>query len=1454
MREKANLVSRLQCVLLLLVVARTAAAGGVIYVDADAVGANNGSSWENAYFYLQDALADANAAEKPVEIRVAQGIYKPDQGVIQTPGDHTATFQLINGVTLKGGYGGFSKPDPDAQYIDLYKTILSGDLNGNDIEVADPIDMLEEPSRVENSYHVVTGSGTNANAVLDGFTIIGGGNADTQSGDKIDGGGMYNREGSPTITNCTFSSNQAVSGGGMCNYIESSPTLTNCTFIGNSANQGAGMWNFGECSPTLTNCTFSGNHATNRGGGLGNREECNPTLTNCKIIGNAAGEVGGGRGGGIFSADICNPVLINCIIADNFVIGNSNEGYGGGICYWNYRPYSSLTLINCTFARNSAPSGNALACYSKDRSFPMILRVINCILWDSGNQIWNDDGSVIGITYSDVQGGWSGQGNINTNPLFVDADGADNIFGTEDDDLRLLPDSPCIDAGDNTAVPVSVVVDLNGNPRIINGMVDMGAYEGGKAPPVKVYYIDVINGDDDNDGLTPEAAFATIQSGIDAAADGEVVLVYPGLYQEEINFLGKALTVQGVVVSPDGVPVIQNPGDFAVSFYYGEGPDSILKNFIIKDSFMGVFIADSSPAISNLTIVGNKYGIEAYADSKPDISNTILWNNTDGDLFGCQARYSFVQQVSEPLEGLISYWKFDEDQGSIAYDSAGDNHGTIHGAQRTAGQVNGALSFDGEDDYVALPDNSPIWLPQFNFSFTAWVYFERESISLLSEGEVILDLNFGDSSDTANELGYNIHRSGESRRLYFQMTTTTNSDENLYSNEVLAANRWYHLVAVREGGTQAIYVNGFLDGSRTCSADPIDFVDGYDDDRINIGRFTTNIGHPRYHLKGKIDDVMIFDRALSAEEIQQLYQGIYEFATNPLFADPANGDYHLRSERGRYWPEYDIWVLDKVTSPCVDGGDPNADTLNEPLPHGNRINIGAYGGTMEASLSPSEQPCPLSGKASNPYPADGAVDVEEHVSLTWTAGLNAVSHDVYFGTDRDAVANADTSDTTGIYRGRQAITSYTPREVLSWHTAPYYWRIDEYNPDATISMGGVWSFTVMVADYLIVEDFESYDDSEGNHIWFAWHDGIGYGVPGFPPFFTGNGTGAAVGDEATNSYTEESIVHGGGQSMPFSYNNNKQGFAYYSETYLTLIALRDWTNYDGGELSIWFRGYPEVVGSFVEGPVGTYTMTGSGADILNRADEFHFAYKTLTGAGSIVAKVVSVDNTNVWAKAGVMIRETLNPDSAHAMMVVTPSSGVSFQRRRGKGGTSVRKTTAGSTAPYWMKIERDLAGNFTAYSSADGSTWQMLGFSEPIQMGANVYIGLAVTSHDVALTCQAVFSNITTTGSVGPQWASQDIGIASNDAEPLYVAVSNSAGAPAVVVHDDPAVAQIATWTEWVIPLQAFADQGIDLANVDRIAIGLGTKGNIYVPGGAGKMFIDDIGLYRSGGSRPKTF
>ncbi|MGB2864726.1 MAG: PA14 domain-containing protein, partial [Sedimentisphaerales bacterium] len=485
-------------------------------------------------------------------------------------------------------------------------------------------------------------------------------------------------------------------------------------------------------------------------------------------------------------------------------------------------------------------------------------------------------------------------------------------------------------------------------------------------------------------------------------------------------------------------------------------------------------------------------------------------------------------------------------------------------------------------------------------------------------------------------------------------------------------------------------------------------------------------------------------------------------------------------------------------------------------------------------------------KASSPTPRSGSVDVKQTIDLSWGSGDDAASHEVYFGTDEEAVRNATTASPE--YKGTKALggESYDPGK-LEWE-ATYYWRIDEINtgnPDSPW-MGNVWSFTT--AGFLIIDNFESYDAGE-NQIWYSWHDGLGYGSPGTDPYFAGNGTGAAVGDETTPSFTEETIVHGGSQSMPLVYDNNKQGYSKYSETELALTEPRDWTDGDVSQLTLWFRGFPGSVGSFVEAPAGTYTMTGSGGDIwaVNgvEADEFHFAYKMLTGTGSMVAKVESVDNTNVWAKAGVMIRETLNPDSAHAMAIVTPAQGVAFQRRPATGDVSIGDTVTGIAAPQWVKIERTISGLFTASHSTDGTTWQTLGTPQSIQMSANVYIGLALTSHDAALTCEAVLSNVTTTGTVSGQWTNQDIGIASNAAEPLYVAVSNSAGQPAVVVHNNPNAAQIDTWTKWVIPLQDLTDQGINLTNVDRIAIGLGTRGNTTMPGGSGKMFFDDIRLER---------
>jgi uncharacterized repeat protein (TIGR02543 family) len=156
---------------------------------------------------------------------------------------------------------------------------------------------------------------------------------------------------------------------------------------------------------------------------------------------------------------------------------------------------------------------------------------------------------------------------------------------------------------------------------------------------------------------------------------------------------------------------------------------------------------------------------------------------------------------------------------------------------------------------------------------------------------------------------------------------------------------------------------------------------------------------------------------------------------------------------------------------------------------------------------------------------------------------------------------------------------------------------------------------------------------------------------------------------------------------------------------------------------------------------GTFTVTGSGSDIWGSADSFRFVYQTLSGDGQIVARVVSLQNTNGYAKGGVMIRDTLAANSAHAMMDVTPLNGAEFSRRTLAGGTTVATGVPGLAAPYWVKLVRS-GSNFTGYVSSDGVNWTLVG-SSSITMGSSVFAGIIVNSHNNATLCSATIGNVT---------------------------------------------------------------------------------------------------------------
>jgi len=459
-----------------------------------------------------------------------------------------------------------------------------------------------------------------------------------------------------------------------------------------------------------------------------------------------------------------------------------------------------------------------------------------------------------------------------------------------------------------------------------------------------------------------------------------------------------------------------------------------------------------------------------------------------------------------------------------------------------------------------------------------------------------------------------------------------------------------------------------------------------------------------------------------------------------------------------------------------------------------------------------------------PSPASGATGVNENTQLNWRAGREAASHKVYFGTDKQAVTDGTAPVKT------VADHNFDPGALVFGTT--YYWKVAEVNEAATPKTweGEVWSFSTR--ESFVVDDFESYADNEGNRIFDVWADG-----------WTNN-TGSQVGN-LTAPFAERTILHGGKQAMPLDYNNTKSPF--YSEAERTWDKPQDWTANGADTLTVWFRGHAIA---FAETVPGTITLSGGGADIWNTADEFRFAFKQLSGNGTILAKVENVTNTDPWAKAGVMIRDTLDPGSRFAAVYATPGNGVRYQARLLNAGSATSDTTVATAEqmalkmPVWIKVERT-GSSFSCFYSADGVKWTSMSWNpQTINMGASVYIGLAVTSHSANATATGQFSNVSTTGSVTGSWQQQAIGVAqpANAAAPVYVAVQDNAGKIKVVTHPEPAATTLATWQQWRIPLSDFSAGGVRLTGVKKMYLGVGDRSNPKTDG-AGKVFIDDIGV-----------
>ena len=480
----------------------------VLYVDATRLdGLNDGSSWNDAFLDLQDAMDNAATNGLVTEVRVAGGVYRPDRGT----GDRSLSFRLMSGLALRGGYAGADAPDPQVRDFSAHPSVLCGDLFGDDDTIGN----------TENAFHVVEAGGVNATAVLDGF-VARGGNADGTA-PYPSGGGLRNAGGRPTVTNCKFIDNAAAQDGGAVYNGGGGATasFTDCVFLGNSAGSrggavfndntgsagtrvllsgcllsenaafdGGALYQFGGGVAVL-GCTFESNVASAEGGAAFNFTS-EASYQQCRFRANSASD------GGAMRNSSSRPVLVRCTFVANTAlddggavfnqsagasithcafVGNLAAGDGGAV--WSFNTLA-FPVRNCTFSGNVAGlRGGALYNWGTvgGGSGP---QVASCILWDNrdsggpdeSGQMHTDRGSPT-LDYSCLQGfggTWGGPGNIGANPRLLP------------DGIHLRTFSPCIDRGDPMLVFPGDETDLDGEPRVYRGRVDMGADEA--APPL----------------------------------------------------------------------------------------------------------------------------------------------------------------------------------------------------------------------------------------------------------------------------------------------------------------------------------------------------------------------------------------------------------------------------------------------------------------------------------------------------------------------------------------------------------------------------------------------------------------------------------------------------------------------------------------------------------------------------------------------------------------------------------------------------------------------------------------------------------------------------------------------------------------------------------------------------------------------------------------------------------
>ena len=620
------------------------------YVDQSAIGTQDGKSWQNAFIYLQDALAMALPYDT---ILVAQGIYKPDRGVGQNLNDRFATFNMIDGIGIFGGYkSGGSEHDPK-QYV----SILSGDIGVENVTS-------------DNSYHVVTAKYI-YEAGLNGFTIMGG-NANAGYHPENKGGGVIFNYSDMSLNNCIVKDNYSAKRGGGIWIGHRSPSIENTILQNNRSVYGGGLAMEHASQPNIYRCSFLGNSATDDGGALYSSASTLAKITKTLFSGNMAVD----KTGGILNVSNDNMQLENCTLSNN------QSAFGGGMFVASG---SSVTLKNSILWNNSAASGSQIGV--RDSTF---------------TSTWSDMQGGVAAIYEEGTNTITADNIMNFDPLFVNQKGGDNLAGTLDDDLHVNILSLAIDAGD----PAS---SYNNEPSNNGARINLGAYgDTDEATTTRTAGGDTLyvnrSAVKNSTGLSWDHALASLQYALNTAKSGDDIWVAEGIYtpdngpqfdkgdrnasfhlKEGVKLYGgfssgdylnardpkgKSTILSGDLNGDDRIDM--NPTSYDDNTQHvvvgsGVSPSTIIDGFTIRGGYAtsthaypqngggGMYNEDGSPTIThcvfeyNLADSRGGGAILNHGNSSPEIGYNIFKNNRGGNGGAVYNAYSSNSHIHHSL-------------------------------------------------------------------------------------------------------------------------------------------------------------------------------------------------------------------------------------------------------------------------------------------------------------------------------------------------------------------------------------------------------------------------------------------------------------------------------------------------------------------------------------------------------------------------------------------------------------------------------------------------------------------------------------------------------------------------------------------------------------------------------------------------------------------------------------